>query len=823
MRIHVFIVALLIVSAPFSAYADSRSLVAVNNSSEDVIRQVMDRGIVVVRDLGSYFLAVADKEDMEKLSKLGLDWQLLDSSIDGKTYYTVGVGERVAVDDLARVAKILRFDGAEAVVEAEPEEAEKIAGLGLDIAKVFIRPIRLTIEEKPLQPLLLEADPRIQQMVDAVSQTNISSHVQRLQDFRTRYASHDSCQAAANWIKAGFESYGIDSVFFHHFSSTYKDNVVAVIPGRGNPNKIVVIGGHYDSYTSNPSNCPGADDNATGTACVLECARILSQHEFNYTITLIAFGAEEMGLIGSEAYASEAASRGDDIIAMVAVDMIGYLASGDQMDLDIISNTSSQWIRNLAFDVTGTYVPGFSSVQGSLPSGASSDHASFWAHGYDAVLFFEDTGSYSPYIHTTNDVVGLSYNSPTLAENSVKVAVGLVATLAEPFTIAITHTPLENTEDTQNPYRVVANIVSAEPLNGDSLFVFYSVGQSWNELAMQPTGNPDEYEAYIPAQPGGTWVNYYIFAADSEGHSVVDPNGAPDTSYRFFVGTITTAVFHDFETDQGWTVGAPDDDATTGIWNRCDPQATVAQPEDDHTPDPGVNAYITDCRAGSSQGSYDVDNGKTTLFSPIFDLSSYPNAWVRYYRWYSNDTGAAPETDSWIVDVSNDGGLNWVRLETLGSSDRTWRLVERNIVDYVELTSQIKFRFIASDSDPGSIVEAGLDDFSIVVYEDASSGVGPGKEGQPGIAMLAMSPNPVMDSDVRFTIYSDGARVSLKIYDVSGRLVRTVLQNEKIEGSRDFLWDGRNQSGSKVSEGIYMVRLEGGSRTVTQKIVFLGS
>ncbi len=823
MRFHLVIAALLIAAASFSAYGDSRSLVAVNNSSEDVIRQVIDRGILVVRDLGTYFLAVGNEKDFEVLNELGLDWQLLDPSIEGKTYYTVGIGERVAIEDVSRIAKVLRFDGTEAVIEAAPEEAEKILALGLDIAKVFIRPIRLSTREKPLQPLFLVADPRIQQMVDAVSQTNINAYVQRLQNFKTRYASHDSCQAAANWIKAQFESYGIDSVFFHHFSSTYKDNVVAVIPGVGNPNKIVVIGGHYDSYTSNPNNCPGADDNASGTACVLECARILSQHQFNYTITLIAFGAEEMGLIGSEAYASQAAARGDDIIAAVAVDMIGYLASGDQMDLDIISNTSSQWIRNLAFEVTNTYVPGFSSVSGTLPSGASSDHASFWAHGYDAILFFEDSGSYSPYIHTTNDIVGLSYNSPTLAEKSVKVAVGLIATLAEPFTIAITHTPLENTEDTQHPYRVVAKIVSAEPLNRDSLLVFYSVGQAWNAISMQPTGNPDEYEAYIPAQPGGTWVNYYIFAADSSGHSVVDPKGAPGSSYRFFVGTITTIVFHDFESNQGWTVGAPDDDATTGIWNRCDPQATVAQPEDDHTPDPGVNAYITDCRAGSSQGSYDVDNGKTTLFSPIFDLSSYRNAWVRYYRWYSNDTGAAPETDRWIVDVSNNGGASWVRLETLGTSDRTWRLVEKNIADYVGLTSQIRFRFIASDSAPGSIVEAGLDDFSIVVYEDATSAVTPGNEVQPELAMLAMSPNPARDWNIRFTIYSDGARVNLKIYDVSGRLVKTILENERIEGSRDVLWDGTNHSGSKVSQGIYMARLEGGSKALTRKIVFLGS
>lgn len=81
----------MVVIASFSAYADSRSLVAVNNSSEDIIRPVTDRGIVDVRNLGNHFLAVADKENMEKLSYLGLDWQLLDSSIEGKTYYTVGL------------------------------------------------------------------------------------------------------------------------------------------------------------------------------------------------------------------------------------------------------------------------------------------------------------------------------------------------------------------------------------------------------------------------------------------------------------------------------------------------------------------------------------------------------------------------------------------------------------------------------------------------------------------------------------------------------------------------------------------------------------
>jgi hypothetical protein len=664
-----------------------------------------------------------------------------------------------------------------------------------------------------------EYDPGIQTMVNSVSSATIDAHVQRLEDFVTRYATHDSCQAAAEWIKAQLESYGIDSVYFHNYSPTYKDNVVATIPGKGNPDKIVLIGGHYDSYTSNPNDCPGADDNASGTVCMLECARILSNYDFSYTLTFIAFGGEEFGLYGSEGYAADAQARGDDIIGAVAVDMIGYLAGGDVMDLDIIDNASSEWMRDLAVDVGNLYVPELPVVEGTIPGGASSDHASFWAYGYDAILFFEDTDQYSPYIHTANDIVGLSYNSSTLAERCVKVAVGLVATMAEPFRVAITHTPLENTEDTVDPYRVVADIVAAGTLDPDSLLVRYSTGSGESTLTMGATGNQDEYEAFIPPQPGGTYITYYIVAEDTDGNRAVHPSGAPTEVHTFFVGTITAVVEHDFESDHGWTVGDVDDNATTGIWERCDPEATVAQPEDDHTPDPGNRAYITQCSAGSGQGSYDVDGGKTTLFSPVFDLSTYPNAHVRYYRWYSNDTGASPETDDWLVDVTDDGGTTWARIDSLRSSDRTWRLVECNLEAYIDLTSEVKFRFIAADDEPGSIVEAGIDDFSIVMYEEPDAGLADSESA--GKLMLAQNvPNPfASETAIRFVVPAPGREVTLRVFDVRGRAVTELLKGEKVAGSRTVRWDGTNARGVRVPAGIYFCNLAAGEDVLSRKIV----
>lgn len=807
------------------------ALIAVNSPQPGTAAELLNSGLTVVRDLERYLLAVGGDRETAMLTGMGLAWTVLDEAIGGKTYYTVGIRAGADIADIEAHGRVLRFDGLEAVVEASPESAERMIGPGFEIARVFMRPIRLRAARQAPEPVLRTpapaapqaADPMIQQMVDAVSSSTIDSNVQRLQNFVTRYSTTDSCQAAANWIKATFESYGIDSVYFHHYSSSYKDNVVAVIPGVANPDKMVVIGGHYDSSTSTTSNCPGADDNASGTVCVLECARILSQYQFDYTLIFIAFSGEEQGLYGSDAYATEAAARGDDIIGMISVDMIGYLASGDVMDLDIIDNAGSLWLRDLAFDVAATYVPSLPTVDGSLPGGASSDHASFWSAGYDAILFFEDSGNYSPYIHTTNDIVGTSYNSPTLAARSVKIAVGLTATMAQPFRVAIVHTPLDDTEDTDNPYAVVAEIVAAGTLNPDSLLVYYSTGSGWNGLTMTGTGNPDEYRAFIPAQTGGTWVDYYLVAEDTDGNRATDPGGAPTEVHSFFVGTITTVFEDDFETNKGWTVGAAGDGATTGIWERCDPQATTAQAEDDHTPAPGVNAYITGCAAGSSQGSYDVDGGKTTLLSPVFDLSGYASAQVSYYRWFSNDTGSSPEADDWWVDVTDDSGTTWVRLETLESSDRTWRLIERDLTEYIDLTSKVRFRFVAADTGSGSIVEAGVDDFAIVTFEDAAAGVVRADPGPTGRLVLEQNaPNPFgAETTIRFSVPAPGAQVTLRIVDVAGREVRRLLNGERVSGTRVLAWDGLNHRGEAVASGLYFCDLQAGPERQLRKVTIL--
>ncbi len=226
------------------------------------------------------------------------------------------------------------------------------------------------------------------------------------------------------------------------------------------------------------------------------------------------------------------------------------------------------------------------------------------------------------------------------------------------------------------------------------------------------------YQATLPAADCDDTPEFYFSATGNLGTVVRSPADAPAGVHSALVGAFVTIVDHDFEgSDQGWTVGDIGDNATSGIWNRMDPEGTDAQPEDDHTPPPGTECWVTDGYAGSSAGARDVDDGKTTLMSPVFDLSGLSAATISYYRWYSNDKGAAPNQDVFVVDISNNGGATWQNAETVGpagaGTSGGWIYHEFQVADVVTPSAQIKLRFVASDEGAGSLVEAALDDFRI--------------------------------------------------------------------------------------------------------------
>jgi photosystem II stability/assembly factor-like uncharacterized protein len=204
-------------------------------------------------------------------------------------------------------------------------------------------------------------------------------------------------------------------------------NVVATKPGSAGDEQVVICG-HFDSISEDPVNlAPGADDNASGTAAVVEAARVTAEYQFERTIKFICFSGEEQGLFGSGEYAGDARAAGDSIIGALNFDMIGYVNPAPE-DIDIVGDDRSEWLVDFTVDCAAAYVPSLLTRKSINPNQVFSDHASFWKAGYSSFLGIEDENLSYPFYHTTNDTLGNMTRA--FATDVVKMGVAALAELA---------------------------------------------------------------------------------------------------------------------------------------------------------------------------------------------------------------------------------------------------------------------------------------------------------------------------------------------------------------------------------------------------------
>ena len=287
--------------------------------------------------------------------------------------------------------------------------------------------------------------------------------------------------------------------------------------------------------------------------------------------------------------------------------------------------------------------------------------------------------------------------------------------------------------------------------------------------------------------------------------------------------TVQPGFFDDFEADQAWIVGAADDDATGGIWERAIPVASLyigpIGPGEDASPTGAGYAFVTENHVeGTFAGSSDVDNGKTTLLSPVFDGTGFAELDLNYSRWFSNRAPSQSD-DEFRCDVSTDAGATWTNLETVDFGTDSWANVLVSIDDVVTPTATMQIRFVAEDLETNTYVEAGVDDVSILTSATSV--------GRPGfsagvLSFSAPTPNPFRDqATLAFQIPSAGP-VSLEIYDVTGRRVARLMSGERVAaGSHRVIWQGRNDAGQTVAPGVYFANLVTVDGAQTRKLTML--
>ena len=311
----------------------------------------------------------------------------------------------------------------------------------------------------------------------------------------------------------------------------------------------------------------------------------------------------------------------------------------------------------------------------------------------------------------------------------------------------IAHAPISTTPGNID-IPINANISATYSWALASANCFYRVNDNttWNSLAMTANGN--SFTTTIPAQPNGSVVAYYISLTDNYGfESGINPQEAnvmpiKDANLPYFI-LVGYELFdeEDFDFSIGfWQTSDPSDNATTGMWDIGAPLGSYDNPSNlsgivqtatQHTPNGYACAFTENASSiNDGIGANDVDDGHTTLFSPTYNLSSYTNPAFSYWRWYTNNpsSGANPGADWWQVLITDDG-VNWHYVENTKSSDLSWRKCVFRIKDYVNLTSSVQLKFIASDSirsgqylDGGSLIEAAVDD--LYLYESIDNGTG---------------------------------------------------------------------------------------------------
>jgi len=239
---------------------------------------------------------------------------------------------------------------------------------------------------------------------------------------RTRSAQSGN-ELAADYITERLENYGL-SVTQQNFGSE-GENIIATQTGTDFPNEYYMICAHYDAVTFY-----AADDNASGTATVIEAARILSGKEFPYSIIYALWDEEEIGLVGSAYYASHANTLGLNIEAVINIDMIGWDGNDDGLiEVHTTAFNDSERLSYFVLNINSIYSLNLLPTVKN-PGTTYSDHSSFWDNNFSAILLIEGyySNDFNPYYHSVNDRIS-KFNLPYF-HKSAKLAIGSLSSLA---------------------------------------------------------------------------------------------------------------------------------------------------------------------------------------------------------------------------------------------------------------------------------------------------------------------------------------------------------------------------------------------------------
>ena len=649
------------------------------------------------------YIIIADPESSRKINQSGYEIQLLaaevnkshlalDNSLDGR---------------FASMFPVLYQAGELRLVLVSPNQAETLP-YDAQLSFKFADNIKIKYAYPIARPVMTDKSlSDMDSLLNLVLFDSIASYNYRLQAFWRRPFLSDSGRACATWLGSKFADFGFDSIVFDTFSTPllqpddFSINVIATKVGSILPDHHIVIGAHFDGVEPSPA----ADDNGSGTAAVLEMARVIQQFDTRMTYIFVLFDAEEVGLLGSWDYAAKASARGDSIKFMLNLDMIGFKENVTKGSLYYGSTTDyiDVW-DSLAADMF---------LMNGINQGTStrSDHHPFDQNGYD-VLFVSEF-NFSDVYHTYQD--STTHMSFYYQYKMTKIS------LATAFLTGETYMPFalefnfpQGLPEFLSPENSTEFMVHISGLNGgtplpNSAQLHYSIDEEPYIAVSLSEDSADYYTCSIP--PANCFDRFrYFISAEEEFAGLFTDASPTDPNRAMVLENIAITIDDNFEDDLGWTVYG---DANEGHWERGIPigEGDRGDPPTDY--DGSGSCFLTDNRYGNS----DIDFGTTNLVSPTFDMLGNSGE-ISFALWYSNYLGYLQD-DVFKVYISNDDGDNWYLAMTVGPVENSyggWKTYSFWVDEFVETTEFMKLRFEAADINVASTVEAGIDAVVIKSY-----------------------------------------------------------------------------------------------------------
>ncbi|MFC1530633.1 M20/M25/M40 family metallo-hydrolase [Gemmatimonadota bacterium] len=300
-------------------------------------------------------------------------------------------------------------------------------------------------QDPALRPFFA-TDPLVEEIVDQISRENIEVILKGMESFETRHTQSETesdtrgIGGARRWLKEQVEAYSPRlNVYLDRWVSdadtpgrlpegTELVNITAVLPGT-NPalaNQHIILGGHYDSINLDPVRegdtyerrdpnrpAPGVNDDISGVAVAMECARVFSQYEFQKTLVFVGFVAEEQGLVGATLLAQKMKAEGKEIEAVLMMDMVGSSVRGGgapsqpttvRVFSDGPEDSPSRQIARFMEMIGERYVPeqDIDLIFRRDRFGRGGDHTAFNREGFAGVRLVEANEDYNNQ-HSYND------------------------------------------------------------------------------------------------------------------------------------------------------------------------------------------------------------------------------------------------------------------------------------------------------------------------------------------------------------------------------------------------------------------------------------